>query len=388
MILKKTSLKIILFTIGFFVLLFLGLLINLHFYWINSNLETMSKTLTQQILYTRQWAADYGGVWVNNNEGSYYKAENGMYLKTPYMMSTEISNMVSENEHYSFRLASDKPVNPMNYPSEYEQNALNSFNEGAIVIAELNRSKKQYRYIVPIYVEESCLSCHEEQGYREGELRGLLSVTIPADDTLKSFYFGTFLYIIGALITFSLASYTSINWVTNNYIHPLSAMHKKANTDFLTGLYNHGYFQQKFKELFLNFEEKQISLLFVDIDNFKLVNDTYGHDIGDKVLKELAKVFRTAIRDNDILARYGGEEFAIILPETNSKIAKNIANRLLAKVREHTIVTKAVPLNITVSIGIATKTKDTLTPKDMIVAADRALYYAKNTGKNRFSDIY
>ena len=126
-----------------------------------------------------------------------------------------------------------------------------------------------------------------------------------------------------------------------------------------------------------------MTLVIMDIDDFKKVNDTYGHLVGDQTLRELANVISTTIRKIDIAARYGGEEFALILPETSINDAKVIVKRLKENISKIRIEAKNGVVTPTVSIGIADFPACAKDEKTLIELADIALYTAKNTGKNR-----
>jgi len=157
-------------------------------------------------------------------------------------------------------------------------------------------------------------------------------------------------------------------------------------TDGLTKLNNHRHFQD---ELVREFEESQryhrpLSLVIADIDFFKKVNDTYGHAVGDDVLKVVAQLFQQSTRSTDLAARYGGEEFTTLLPETNLDDAIAFAEKLRALIEETPIDTQAGPLKVTISLGVATMPHSRIhSPKELIVCADRALYRAKKAGRNQ-----
>jgi diguanylate cyclase (GGDEF)-like protein len=147
----------------------------------------------------------------------------------------------------------------------------------------------------------------------------------------------------------------------------------------------HRYFQQKLKEEIMRSEafKKPVSLIMSDIDNFKDFNDTYGHQEGDIVLIETAKMFRLNMRDVDVVARYGGEEFAVILPETDIQQAREIAERIRQRVETHEYPSKQGKLKVTVSLGVATFPRCANKKETLIEMADKALYVAKRSGKNR-----
>ena len=157
-------------------------------------------------------------------------------------------------------------------------------------------------------------------------------------------------------------------------------------TDGLTSLYNHRHFQD---ELARAFEEsaryvRPLSLAMADIDFFKKVNDSYGHAVGDEVLKAVARVFKESSRSTDLVARYGGEEFAVMMPETDLDSARAFAEKLRALVEGTPVQTQSGPLRVTVSIGVATVPHPNIhAAKEQIVAADNALYRAKHAGRNQ-----
>lgn len=154
-----------------------------------------------------------------------------------------------------------------------------------------------------------------------------------------------------------------------------------SNSDSLTGLWNHGYFQYLLdNEIKKTSKEKLFfSILMIDIDDFKIFNDTYGHQAGDAILKNISNIFREVSRKIDIVARYGGEEFAIILPNTKKEEAVVLAERLRKSVKENQESLK----NITISIGITSFPKEGEGKELLISKADRALYEAKRAGKDR-----
>ena len=159
-----------------------------------------------------------------------------------------------------------------------------------------------------------------------------------------------------------------------------------ASRDSLTGLYNHRAFYALLKDEIarsLRFS-RPLSLLMLDIDHFKLVNDTHGHQAGDTILKGLSELLFKRARAVDRVCRYGGEEFILILPETDATQTLRIAERLRSAVQSHSFpVGDGNALGITVSIGVATYPMQEIPPKDFVKAADIALYRAKQAGRNR-----
>jgi len=161
----------------------------------------------------------------------------------------------------------------------------------------------------------------------------------------------------------------------------------EANTDSLTRLWNHGYFQYLLtEELKKAYENKApVSLIMFDIDNFKNYNDSLGHQMGDQLLRELARILKTTCDGQGDVARYGGEEFAVILPNVANGKAFEIAESLRKAIETYQFKGQEVQptKNLTISAGLATYPEDALDKEKLIYLADMALYEAKRTGKNR-----
>ncbi|MDR0330742.1 MAG: diguanylate cyclase [Chitinispirillales bacterium] len=162
-------------------------------------------------------------------------------------------------------------------------------------------------------------------------------------------------------------------------------MEKLATTDGLTGLNNHRTFQEIASREFERAKRygRPLSMLLTDIDHFKSFNDTYGHPVGDLVLREIAGCIRSAVRVNDFPARYGGEEFAVVLPETAEQGAMVIAERIRQTVEARVIESGQNMLRVTISIGCVTFPTYGTTQQEIIDCADKALYASKKGGRNR-----
>ena len=162
-------------------------------------------------------------------------------------------------------------------------------------------------------------------------------------------------------------------------------METMATTDGLTGLTNHRTFQDRFSNLLERSarHNHRAAMLLLDIDHFKKVNDTYGHPIGDEVLRQVAQVLRKAVRVIDIPARYGGEEFAVVLESTDLDGAIALAERIREDVGRLEVATDKGTLKVTTSIGVAAFPDDATLQPALIERADMALYHAKQGGRNR-----
>ena len=159
----------------------------------------------------------------------------------------------------------------------------------------------------------------------------------------------------------------------------------QAKTDGLTGLVNHRTFYEVLeRELWRSRRYGgHISLIMVDVDNLKTINDSFGHKAGDKVIREVSRRIRESIRQIDTAARYGGDEFAIILPNTSLSDAVVVAERMVSVVGGSPVVWRKDDIPISISVGLGQYDADD-TPDDITSRSDKALYAAKQSGKNTF----
>ncbi|MEJ2593030.1 MAG: diguanylate cyclase [Candidatus Thiodiazotropha sp.] len=163
-------------------------------------------------------------------------------------------------------------------------------------------------------------------------------------------------------------------------------LQRLATRDPLTELYNRRELEQQFHEELMRAEryDRPLTLLWIDVDHFKSVNDRFGHQVGDKVLRELAQLLQSGIRSMDYAARYGGEELAIILPEMDEPKAREMAERLREVVENYRMVIDGShEVRVTISVGVATFPVHGKTMEALFKAADRAMYKAKQEGRNR-----
>lgn len=282
-------------------------------------------------------------------------------------------NRVYKTEYISFFNLGDKEnelqVVASNYEEKYKSLSINdtyvglAFNrKEPIIIADSNKgygiqdglNKNSYYnslIAVPIFVE--------------GEIINVLSI--------GSMRTNRFSY--DDLKTIELCSQHLGLALTNSHLY--RKIKRLANTDYLTNLYNRSYLDKKIIKL--QNVEKNGSLLLFDIDNFKDINDIHGHQTGDQVLVQVANIFKTSIREEDIAARWGGEELAIYLHKANVDISKKIGERIIKRVESETTP------KITISCGVATwkGEENNIDYLDLVHKADKALYVAKNNGKNQ-----
>lgn len=175
------------------------------------------------------------------------------------------------------------------------------------------------------------------------------------------------------------------NLLTRDFAN--EALIKFAFTDYLTGMKTRGYFETQLEREIKRAERSKgpLALVMIDIDHFKVLNDTHGHHVGDVLLRDISAVLMKDMRQIDTIARYGGEEFVVILPETNQVGAYRVAQRLRKAVESgHFFAgSPSETVKVTISLGVAVLPQDAQFKQDLIEAADAALYEAKRSGRNR-----
>jgi diguanylate cyclase (GGDEF)-like protein len=213
---------------------------------------------------------------------------------------------------------------------------------------------------------------------------GLLNVGLP--ESLRRFFQANtqIQQSIRDLVS-TIADY--LGMVISNHQN-LEHIKRQSRLDRLTGLFNRRVFDEQLSIEFRRAQryDRDLSLIIMDIDDFKKVNDTYGHLQGDKVLESIGELVVGCFRDLDTVCRYGGEEICVIMPETVGPAARSKAEQVRRKIAElevPMIEQNGKSVKLTVSVGIACVTKGTATEEQLIGEADKALYHCKNNGKNQ-----
>lgn len=155
--------------------------------------------------------------------------------------------------------------------------------------------------------------------------------------------------------------------------------------DDLSGLYNYRYLETYLGQQLRTSQESHspLSVLFIDVDNFKVVNDRFGHLTGSEVLKEVGRILKTTVREIDQVVRYGGDEFVVLLVDTDWADAKTVAERIRQRVASTQFAVSTPKFSLTLSIGVASCPRHATTPRDLLARSDEALYLGKNNGKNQ-----
>ena len=162
-------------------------------------------------------------------------------------------------------------------------------------------------------------------------------------------------------------------------------LQRLSSTDRLTGLFNRGHWEEMLRQDYARHRryERNAALVMFDIDHFKKINDSYGHQAGDAVIQQTAELVRQCMRDADIAGRYGGEEFVVLLPDTDCEGALTFAERLRQSIEAHEVVHDGHSIRFTVSLGIADLSQPTSGYAQLIERADNALYSSKAAGRNQ-----
>ncbi len=375
--------------------------------------------LFQQIVLTRRWAAEYGGIYVKKGPGvesnpwlihpDLEAADGSMLtLRNPALITREISEIADRQEGYRFSITSLKPLNPANAADDFERRSLQLFETGPTEAWETidGPEGKEFRYMGALRTEASCLACHALQGYKEGEVRGGISVSFEVGSVERELARNVAFIIIAALAVTTL-TLTMVFMFVMRLRHELDRLRdelaRAASTDALTGLFNRGYIMGRL----MRETEKAVRIgtdltcAILDADDFKSVNDTDGHPAGDLALRTIAESLQANARAYDIVARYGGEEFLVVLPSVDASTALVACERIREAIVQATAAVMPRGRAVTVSIGLADlssilasqaanqqmQDRKSIRSAELIETllkhSDAALYRAKAAGKNR-----
>jgi diguanylate cyclase (GGDEF)-like protein len=382
------------------------ILVSTSFVWNDLKAQKGQETLAlqtarsffNQVLISRSWNAMHGGVYVpvtqDTRPNPYLRDplrdvtvnQNLKLTKVnPAYMTRQIAELAASREGIQFHLTSLKPVRPENGPTPREEIALKAFEKGAPEIGQRvdNGSMKTFFYMAPLKTEKECLSCHAEHGYKAGDIRGGISVTLPFVPQTP------LLALIIGHLAIGFAGLAGIAVFGTKLSRAYELIRNQAVTDDLTGIPNRRSFLDRARTEFNRSRRNKypLSVIMTDIDHFKSYNDTHGHETGDGCLKKVAlAIQKTLKRPSDFCARYGGEEFIIVLPDTSQEGAVFIAEEIRAAVDDLGISHEKSSSagRVSISHGVATADKDSsISYEDLIRQSDKALYFAKEKGRNR-----
>jgi diguanylate cyclase (GGDEF)-like protein len=353
------------------------------------------------IVLTRKWNAQHGGVYVLKRPGMpsnpYLEnpdilAEGGQTLtkKNPALMTREISELSNDKDGFTFHITSLRPLNPHNAADPFEAQALRDFEAGRkeAYAMEDKPTDARFRYMAPLMVEQSCLTCHAKQGYSVGQVRGGISVNFNIDDLNRSLRNNNLVILAQGSLTLALLLLTLWYFFRQMQLRldvSRAQLQHLATTDMLTNVANRASVMSRFTEGFAR-QRRNLSLLgclMIDVDHFKSVNDRFGHQKGDVVLRELAGLISGTLRPYDTFGRYGGEEFLMVLDGVDAERLSEIAERTRALVETELNAKAGLAEPVTISLGGTLVTPEDKDIDDVIRRADEALYLAKNQGRNR-----
>lgn len=374
---------------------------------LHESILSQGRSHFQSIVLTRAWNAQHGGVYVLKTEGmqsnpylhnpDIVTTDGQIYTKkNPALMTREISELADLEAGMVFNVTSLNPLNPKNIADAFETGALQTFEAGQkefYSFSDLD-GKPVFRYMAPLVTTAACLSCHAEQGYQVGDIRGGISVTILVAALQEKLHQNMVtIGIFGSIIT--LALICTVSMLIIRLVRLLNKaraeMETLAITDVLTGTYNRRY---GVDQLAIEINKAQrlnypLCCFIVDLDHFKKVNDSYGHDAGDNVLILIAEELQKQLRKYDILFRYGGEEFVVIFPGLSLEDARGCADRIRQFCAELCVPIDngAQQIQVTLSGGLTALKEGDSTGDEMLKRADTALYQAKENGRNRIEEL-
>jgi len=342
----------------------------------------------------------------------------------PVKSITEISHRFSSSVQGDIviRTVSDRPRNMDNMANDFELEMIQYFKDSPEDTDKFIQKEDAYYYTKPLLIQQSCLRCHGKRedsppsirekyenayDYKLGEIRGLLNIKINEREFFSAMYSDfretlisvLFLYIIFLIVIYILIKKmhakdeqytkqleTDIATKTYEIQKQKDILYDQAHHDALTGLPNRALFSDRLKHGIEQAKrhKTEIALFFIDLDRFKQINDSLGHQVGDRVLIAVAERLKAKIRKEDTLARLGGDEFTIIIEDMEEiQDVSHLAQKIL-EVLTQPIHIEDHPLYISCSIGISLYPQDGTDADNLIKYADTAMYKAKGKGRNNF----
>lgn len=355
-----------------------------------------------------KWNAFHGGVYVPITETTQpnpylnvperdVETTSGkrLTLVDPAYMARQLAQMNEGKSGIVFHITGFNSLSPENQPDLWESQALLAFQKGQKSISDIGviNGLSYYRYMAPLQVEQNCISCHQQQGYKEGELRGGISVSIPSasidafvNERLEHLTITHAIVALVGLIVLLLSHLAQAR--LSQRLDKAQSRLQLAYLDSLTLLPNRRYYDAFVKREWKRALRHQypISMIMIDIDFFKLYNDNLGHIEGDHCLRQVARTLKRFFRrPGDLIARYGGEEFCVVAACDAEQIM------VLAEILRKSVESMRLPhpaskvsAFVTISLGVASIVPgDDQAFEHLLHCADQALYDAKASGRNR-----
>lgn len=373
---------------------------------LHDHLHRHAVSYTDLINNIKNWSIDYDNIYVEKKRGvesSQYLRKMGiepdlpakdgrmLTMRNHAIIIKEISRRSEQMTGVKFRVVSLTPIDPSNTPDDFEREGLAKLSSGSREFYRLESYSSHetvYRYMTPLYVESSCLECHAGNNYRIGDVIGAVSLYIPAQDEVQEAGFLRILIVFSALFSIGLLIiliYLLVWRLARSLGKAQKQLKRLATTDELTGLDNRRQIIGRLEEEFQRAQRvnEPLSLISLDLDHFKKINDTYGHPFGDTVLQKFAERLRQIVRSYDVVGRVGGEEFLVVAPATDYDEALALAERIVTAIHDAVIKEARGDVFITASAGVAVMGADDADYESILKRADEALYQAKTAGRNR-----
>lgn len=408
--------RVWLIALAFFIVT--SLLVAYSYYWNVDNIRreklklaySEARAMWNKDAAVRFWATRHGGLYVRPDARTPPNAAlahlknrdvvttDGMKLTlmNPAYMMRQITEEFEKDYGIKGKITGKRLLNPVNKPDEWQLKALNAFEQEKI--AEISEQtiidgEPFLRYMKPLYMIKGCDMCHGVLGFKEGDLRGGISVSVPLTpymNAARESYQG----VLATHIVIWLMATAWIIIFALLVVRLLQHMAHDALHDSLTKLPNITLFKDRLEQAIQTYQRNPdylFAVCFLDLDRFKNLNDSRGHEVGDKLLIELAQRFSEQLRPNDSIARMGGDEFTFILndlKDVNEAIA--ITERLLFSLQTPITIgnnESTDKIYMDASIGVCLVDQHYMHADDMIRDADIAMYRAKAAGKARL-DVF
>jgi len=356
----------------------------------------------------RRWIVGFGGVYAPVSEAHrpnpLIPVSVGRDIETRDGLQLTIANSISALTHIMgkdnrveggfIRFTGPEPLKPENAPDPWETAAIKRLADGETLAGGFTEleGKPYYRLMQPLLLKPKCYKCHQYTSFQLGDIVGGLGVNVDLavysglrQEVLTSHFLNYLgIWAVGALgITFAGRRWQGFLREKDAYNQRLQEL---ATHDQLTGFLNRHQLDVIFDHELARAKRQKtpLSILMVDIDNFKTINDRHGHPIGDKVLQSIAGDLEKTLRASDYVIRYGGDELLFLLPESDHRQSLKKAEAIRCRILAHTVaVNETDSVRITLSIGAATYPDHGLGQKELVQVADKAVYRAKHEGRNR-----
>lgn len=360
-------------------------------------------------LFYRRWNSIHGGLYVPVTKDTLpnpylshvperdIKTPSGklLTLMNPAYMTRQANELIKKEQGFGGHITSLKPLRPENKPDSWEKKALEEFEQGKdmVMSVENMEGENYFRVMHPFITEERCLKCHEAQGYKVGDIRGGISVSIPMaplyaiqQERIHALTIvHTVLWFLGISgLLFTRQRLKASEQKEHKLVEELQSLSIK---DDLTGLYNRrGILSMVTQQYSIAKRiQKTLMLVYIDLDGMKQINDIYGHQEGDNALIDTADILKITFRETDIIARIGGDEFAVFGMVMEDKGLNIVTSRINEKLERHlgeytARSTKSYRLSLSNGIAFADPEKP-FSFDSMLSEADQNMYLQKQKKK-------